>query len=383
MTDDTVVYDAQPPPKTKPAPYPVSFDVEGPAEVSRLSTFFRIVLLIPVALFLWIIVSILGSFLGGLILAHWITVLIRGRPVGWICRAIVAIQRFAFRAFTYFFLITDQYPPFEGDWNVHYEVDQTERIQRKQLVIWKTLASIPHFIVLSVLWFAVIACIIISWFAIIITGRFPLGLRGFIVGWMRWSARVGAYWISLRDEYPPFSLSADASATSNTAHVWSGIGGFVLAGGAIGGIVALVIATANLEEAQVSYAGLLAGEPSPTLEVQSMRITLLAADNRYEFADGLFVPEDGDRFVSFTAEIINVGSFNQEIEDNDFELKDSGGDGHDPVIVSYLGRVGPVELLGGSFIFVRMIFEIPRDEDPEAFEFEPEWLQRAKFEFTR
>ncbi len=381
MTDDTVLYDARPSPPRK---YPVSFDVEGPAEVSRLSTFFRIILLIPVALFLGIIGSIgTGGILGGLILAHWITVLIRGRPVGWICRAIVAIQRFVLRAYTYFFLITDKYPPFEGDWNVHYEVDQTERIQRKQLVIWKTLASIPHVIALVVLWFAVVVCIVISWFAILFTGRFPLGLRGFIVGWMRWGARVSAYWISLRDEYPPFSFSADASPTSTTAHVWSGIGGFVLAGGAIGGIVAIAIATSNLEEAEVSYAGLLVGEPSETLEVQDMQITLLQASDQYEFADSLFFPEEGERFVFFTAGIINVGAYDEEIKDEDFKLKDTAGDSHDPVLVSHGGRAGPSELPEAAIGFVAVIFEIPRGEDPVALEFEPEWLQRARFEFTR
>ncbi|RLC55419.1 MAG: hypothetical protein DRI30_07615 [Chloroflexi bacterium] len=380
MTDDTVVYGSQRP---TPRAYPVSFDVKGPAEVSRLSSFFRIILLIPVALFVGIIGSVgAGGLLGGLLLAHWITILIRGRPVGWICRATVAIQRFTLRAYTYFFLITDKYPPFEGDSNVHYEVDQTERIQRKQLVIWKTLASIPHVIVLGVLWFAVVVCIVISWFAILFTGRFPLGLRGFVVGWMRWVARVGAYWMSLRDEYPPFSLAAEAGPASTTTHVWSGIGGLLLSGGAIGGIVAIVIASANLEEAQASYAGLLVGEPSPTLEIQDMRVTLLEADDRYELADGLFIPEDGDRFVAFTAEIINVRTYGQVVEDNDFRLKDSVGGGHDPVIVSYLGRVGPVELLGGSFMFVRVIFEIPLAEDPVRFEFEPTELQRARFEFS-
>jgi len=188
--------------------------------------------------------------------------------------------------------------------------------------------------------------------------------------------------MSLRDEYPPFSLAAEAGPASTTTHVWSGIGGLLLSGGAIGGIVAIVIASANLEEAQASYAGLLVGEPSPTLEIQDMRVTLLEADDRYELADGLFIPEDGDRFVAFTAEIINVRTYGQVVEDNDFRLKDSVGGGHDPVIVSYLGRVGPVNLLGGSFMFVRVIFEIPLAEDPVRFEFEPTELQRARFEFS-
>ena len=379
MTDDTVLYDTPPPPK--PPPYPVSFDVEGPAEVSRLSTFSRIILAIPLALFVSIVLSILGSFVGGLILAHWISVLIRGRPVGWICRAIVAIQRFSLRALAYFFLIADKYPPFEGDWGVSYEVDQTDRLQRKQLVIWKTLASIPHFIALIVLWFAVVVCVVISWFAILFTGRFPLGLRGFIVGWMRWGARVSAYWVSLRDEYPPFSLSAEASPASNTTHVWSGVGGGVLTGAAVAGVITLALVLRDFEEADVSYASLLVGEPSPTIELRDTSITLLGAADTYAFADGLFVAEEGDRLILFTMAIENVSSYDDEIYDDDFQLKDSDGDDHDPVLVSYGGSVGPGVLLEEAVGFVAVIFEIDIDVAPEAFEFQPEWQQRARFEF--
>ena len=382
MTDDTVPYDAQPTPK--PPPYPVSFDVEGPAEVSRLSTFFRIILLIPLALFVSIIGSIgAGGVLGGLVLAHWITILVRGRPVGWICRAIVAIQRFVLRAYAYFFLMTDKYPPFEGDWSVSYEVEQTDRLQRRQLVIWKTLASIPHVVALVVLWFAVVVCIVISWFAILFTGRFPLGLRGFIVGWMRWSARVGAYWVSLRDEYPPFSLAAEAPPASNTTAVWSGIGGFVLAGAAVGGIIAGILLVRDFEDAEVAYVDLLVGEPSPTLELRGMSITLLGATDGYQFADGLFIAAVGDRFVLFTAAIENVGGYDDTIHDYDFQLRDTGADSHDPVLVSYGGKSGPADLEKDGVAFVTVIFEIDGDVDPNQFEFQPDWDQRARFEITQ
>jgi len=377
---DTVIYDAQPP--QRPLPYPVSFDVEGPAEVSRLSTFFRIILLLPVLIFVGIIIiAVTGGLWGGLILAHWITVLVRGRPVGWICRAIVAIQRFALRAFTYFFLITDKYPPFEGDWSASFEVDQTERIQRKQLVIWKTLASIPHVFALVVLWFAVIVCIVISWFAILFTGRFPLGLRGFIVGWMRWGARVGAYWMSLRDEYPPFSLSADASPASSTAHVLSGIGGFGLVAVAAAGAIVAVILVPVREETQISYAELLAGEPSETLGGLDFRITLLGAVDPYELS-AEFIPREGNRFVSFSAPIFNNREFDYLLEVSDFQLKDLNGKGYDAEIVSVGGSLAPADLLEKTIAAVQVIFEIPEDAAPAEFKFKPEFLFSATFEFT-
>ena len=67
--------------------------------------------------------------------------------------------------------------------------------------------AIPHYIVLFFLWIAVIVCVIIAWFAILFTGRYPRGLFDFIVGVSRWSLRVEAYAVLLTtDIYPPFVL---------------------------------------------------------------------------------------------------------------------------------------------------------------------------------
>ena len=45
----------------------------------------------------------------------------------------------------------------------------------------------------------------IAWFAVIITGRWPDGLRDFVLGYLRWSTRLTGYAFLLTDEYPPFS----------------------------------------------------------------------------------------------------------------------------------------------------------------------------------
>ena len=114
-----------------------------------------------------------------------------------------------------------------------------------------------------------------------------------------------------------------------------------------------------------------------------IRITLLGADDRYEFEDALFIPEEGGRFVSFTADLLNVSKYDEEIRDDDFELKDTLGDKHEPLLVSYGGLTGPRELFGNNRGIIIVIFEIPRQEEPAVFEFEPEPLQRARFNFTR
>ena len=50
--------------------------------------------------------------------------------------------------------------------------------------------------------------LIVAWFAILFTGRYPRGLFDFAVGVMRWSARINAYVYLMTDKYPPFGTSA-------------------------------------------------------------------------------------------------------------------------------------------------------------------------------
>ena len=61
---------------------------------------------------------------------------------------------------------------------------------------------------LCFLWIGVVVCVIIAWFAILFTGRYPRGLFDYVVGVYRWSLRVEAYALLLiTDQYPPFTLS--------------------------------------------------------------------------------------------------------------------------------------------------------------------------------
>jgi hypothetical protein len=98
-------------------------------------------------------------------------------------------------------------PP-NPDYPVRVEIDYPSRLSRL-LIFVKWLLAIPHFIVLYVLQIAAFFAVVISFFAVLITGRYPRALFDFVVGVERWRARVGAYLFFQTDAYPPFALSDD------------------------------------------------------------------------------------------------------------------------------------------------------------------------------
>ncbi|TML01401.1 MAG: DUF4389 domain-containing protein, partial [Actinobacteria bacterium] len=77
------------------------------------------------------------------------------------------------------------------------------------LPLVKWLLAIPHYVILVFLWLAGLVAVIVVWFAILFTGRYPRGLFDFVEGVLRWTNRVVAYaFILVTDEYPPFRLEA-------------------------------------------------------------------------------------------------------------------------------------------------------------------------------
>ena len=199
--------------------YPVRFEVEYPEQLARLSTAFRIVLFIPLAIFLVLVGGqtfefgdvndarffTLGTG-GGIILAIWAAVLVRQYIPHWLFDFQVALMRFQARAYGYLALLTDRFPAFEGEYPINFDVRYPDELSRWKVAIWKIISSIPHIIILVFLYLAVFVVVVIAWFAILFTGRYPQGLHTFVAGVFRWSLRVQAYIVSLTDEYPPFSL---------------------------------------------------------------------------------------------------------------------------------------------------------------------------------
>jgi hypothetical protein len=121
------------------------------------------------------------------------------------------LQRFTSRVVVYLALMDDRYPSTDEQQAVHldYRYPDASRELNRWLPLVKWLLVIPHLIVLAFLWAAAVVVIIIAWFAILFTGRYPRGMFDFVEGVLRWGQRVIAYgFLLVTDKYPPFSLAA-------------------------------------------------------------------------------------------------------------------------------------------------------------------------------
>ena len=185
--------------------YPLAFDVEYPEKLSRLLIFAKWLLAVPH----WIILYALMAVAQAITVVAWFAILFTGRYPKGLFVFVVGIYRWYYNVIAYAALLRDDYPPFSlsaGQYPLTFHVEYPKRLSRL-LIFFKWLLIIPHLIVLVLLGIVYWITLVIAWFAILFTGRYPKGLFNFGVGLFRWGARINAYYMLMRDDYPPFSLA--------------------------------------------------------------------------------------------------------------------------------------------------------------------------------
>ncbi len=143
----------------------------------------------------------------------WFAALFTGQLPEGIGDFVAGYYRYAWRAFSYSWFLRDKYPPFgpslgyadPGDDPAWFEVQRGEGLSRLA-VLFRIILVIPQVIVIFFLRIALYVAVVVAFFAVIITGRWPAGLRDFVVGAGRWIVRVDAWFWLLADPYPPFAL---------------------------------------------------------------------------------------------------------------------------------------------------------------------------------
>jgi hypothetical protein len=205
--------------------YPVRFAVDYPdRDLNRLTVFFRIFTVIPIAIVAASIGGYSGEWSSGgadtptyavggtglLFLPPLLMIVFRQKYPRWWFDWNLELLRFSNRIGVYLALMDDRYPSTDEHQGVHLDAPYPDAVSglNRWLPLVKWLLAIPHYIVLAFLWLAAVVVVIVAWFAILFTGRYPRGLFEYVEGVIRWHNRVVGYaFILVTDAYPPFRLS--------------------------------------------------------------------------------------------------------------------------------------------------------------------------------
>ena len=87
---------------------------------------------------------------------------------------------------------------------VTYEVDYVGEGRNRLTTFFRSIVSIPWLIVAALYGFAASIAILVAWFALVFTARYPEGLYNFVAGYVRMISRVNAFYYLATDEWPPF-----------------------------------------------------------------------------------------------------------------------------------------------------------------------------------
>jgi hypothetical protein len=207
--------------------YPVQFSVDYPdRDLNRLTTLFRLFTAIPILIVLgavsgaaWtyeyydrardVIVATSVGAGGLLVFGPLLMILFRQKYPRWWFDWNLNLFRFSNRVGAYLALMDDRYPSTDEEQYIHLDIPYPDAGQdlNRWLPLVKWFLAIPHYIVLFFLWIGAVVAVIIAWFAILFTGRYPRGLFGYVEGVIRWGNRVTAYaFLLATDRYPPFQL---------------------------------------------------------------------------------------------------------------------------------------------------------------------------------
>jgi hypothetical protein len=205
--------------------YAARLEIDYPDKLDRFTTFVRLIWIVPImivwsalsAVASWTVVTETGETItrnsGGIAAGLWfatvLMIVFRVRYPRWWFGFARELTRFGARIGAYLVLLTDQYPSTVEEQAVHLEIDypDVEEDLNRWLPLVKWFLAIPHYVVLFFLFLVAFVVVVIAWFAILFTGRYPRGLFDFVVGVGRWVLRVDAYaWLLVTDRYPPFSL---------------------------------------------------------------------------------------------------------------------------------------------------------------------------------
>lgn len=204
--------------------YPVELELDAPGEVANWRPLVHWLLAIPHL----VIANVLGNVANVLAVVSWFIIVFTGKLPDEIARFQCMILRYELRSYSYALWLRESYPPFEFEMvgadprsdpvrvDIAPQLDDRNRLTVALRLLWIIPIAVFAFVVMVAATFV----LLVAFFAVLFTGRWPDGLRRFVVGTGRLWLRVSAYGRLLVDDYPPFALAPNTSEPLASPPEW-------------------------------------------------------------------------------------------------------------------------------------------------------------------
>lgn len=191
--------------------HPIHLVVTDDLRRSRLTVFFRALLVIPhfILLYLWGIAATVVWIIS------WFAALFTGRVPEGMHNFLAGYLRYQVHVFAYLTLAANPYPAFSGsaDYPVTVEIAPPAK-QGRLGVFFRGLLAIPAMIFSYVLNFLTEVVALFAWFVALFMGRIPEGMRNILAFSIRYHAQTQGYMYLLTSRYPSFNVGLDATPAS-------------------------------------------------------------------------------------------------------------------------------------------------------------------------
>jgi len=193
--------------------HPIRLVVTDDLKRSRLTVFFRFVLVIPhfIWMYLWGIAAAIVWIIA------WFAALFTGRVPEGMHNFLAGFVRYQTHVFAYLLLAANPFPSFSSSAAYPVTVEIAPPAQQGRLgVFFRTLLAFPALIASYVMNGLTEMLTIFAWFVAIFTGRIPEGMRNLIAFTIRYHIQTQAYVFLLTSTYPSFNVGLDAQPASTT-----------------------------------------------------------------------------------------------------------------------------------------------------------------------
>jgi ABC-type amino acid transport system permease subunit len=182
--------------------HPIHLVVTDDLVRNRLTVFFRLLLAIPLVLWLalWGIATVFAAIIA------WVAGLVTGRIPNSLHSFMAQYVRFSTQVNAYLWIAADPYPSFMGDAGYPVDLEVADPVEQSRVtILFRLVLAIPAAIVTNVLQNVAWIVALLGWFLGVFTGRMNKGMEELLAYILRYQAQTYGYVLLLTQRYPSFS----------------------------------------------------------------------------------------------------------------------------------------------------------------------------------